>query len=184
MDPTGNDLSPAAAAAALKNVESAERRSHALGFSALAGTQLVLWGGLWLVCDTAIQFGPPWAPVVWAPGVLIGSIGSVILSRSHGGSLDPRRALSFAVLIAFVNLIATGLRITAPADMTFLVSALVACAYIMTGIWRSGRLGVIGVFLLVVTAAGWWFARPWFALWMGVAGGGTLILTGLWMRRL
>ena len=45
------------------------------------------------------------------------------------------------------------------------------------------RLSAVGAAIMVGTVAGWLFAREVFFLWMAVAGGGGLILGGLWFRK-
>jgi hypothetical protein len=178
-------LSAREAAQALKEVERAGRRSEALLISAIAGPQLILWGVIWVVCNSFQQFGPPWAPILWLPGVIIGSVGSAILSRlCGGGGLDWRRGGSFLVVVFFMNAVAAGLGLHDPDQYNLLISLLVACSYLLVGIWRSGRLGWIGFLLAALILVGWWGVHAWFALWMGLVGGGTLILTGLWLRRL
>ena len=174
------------AARALKEVERAGRRTEALGLSAVAGPQLILWGVIWAVCNSVQQLGPHWAPLLWLPGVIIGSVGSAVLARRLGGvsGWDWRRAGSFLVLVGFMDTLAAGLGLREPTQYNLLVSLLVACSYMMFGIWRSGRLGWIGLVLAVLILIGWWGVHAWFALWMGLVGGGTLILTGLWLRRL
>lgn len=184
VEDTKGGLSVSEAAAALKTVERAGRRSEALGFSASAGPQLVVWGLVWLVCNSFVQFGPRWAPVVWLPGVLVGTGLSMWLGRRSGGGVwDLRRGATFLVLVGFMNALVAGLRITEPDRCNYLISLIVAAGYIMAGVWRSARLAVVGLVLAVLVLVGWWAVHPWFAVWMGVVGGGTLILTGFWMKR-
>lgn len=184
LEDVNGGVSAGEAAAALKAVERAGRRSEALGFSAAAGPQLVVWGLVWLACNSFVQFGPPWAPAIWLPGVLIGTGFSIYVSRRCGAAWDGRRGASFMVLVVFVYALVLGLGLKDPQQGNFLISLIVACAYMMVGIWRSAPVGWTGVAVAVLTIAGWWGVHPWFAVWMGVVGGGTLILTGLWMRRL
>jgi hypothetical protein len=45
------------------------------------------------------------------------------------------------------------------------------------------RLSAVGAAIMAATLVGWFFARDQFFLWMAVAGGGGLILGGLWLRK-
>jgi hypothetical protein len=178
-------LSVHEAAAALREVEQAGRRTQALTFSAAAGPQVMAWGVIWLVCNSFVQFGPPWAPAIWLPGVVLGTGLSIWLARRCGGvGWDLRRGATFLAIIGFVNALILGLAVTDPAQCNYLISLVVAVGYILAGLWRSGRLAWAGLVLAVLVLVGWWAVHPWFTLWMGVVGGGTLILTGLWLRRL
>lgn len=182
-DDAKTGVSPHEAAAALREVEKAGRRSQALGLSAAMGPQLMVWGLVWFVCNTVCQFGPPWAPAVWFPGVVTGVGASIVLTRRAGAPFDGRRAGTMAVLFAFVNVVCLAFNLRDPAQQNLMVSLVVAVAYTIFGLWRSERLAWVGVVLGLLTVIGWWAVRPWFEVWMGVVGGGALFLTGFWMRR-
>ena len=42
---------------------------------------------------------------------------------------------------------------------------------------------MIGTTIITLTLIGYFFAGPWFELWMALVNGGGLLLGGLWMRR-
>jgi hypothetical protein len=60
---------------------------------------------------------------------------------------------------------------------------LFGCIYAGAGLWTGTRYVVAGVVLFVATLVGYFFLRDYFFFWMAAFGGGTLILTGFWMRR-
>jgi hypothetical protein len=56
-------------------------------------------------------------------------------------------------------------------------------AYVVMGLWLDRYLLWIGLAVTALTVAGLFLLQPYFWLWMAVAGGGTLIGTGLFIRR-
>jgi hypothetical protein len=58
-----------------------------------------------------------------------------------------------------------------------------ALMYMVIGTLAGARWTVIGVALGVLTVVGYAFMREHFMLWMAIVGGGALLLTGFWMRR-
>ena len=55
--------------------------------------------------------------------------------------------------------------------------------YTLIGVWRMTRYVWIGVSLFAATLVGFFWFPMWLAFWMAAAGGGALILGGLWLRR-
>ena len=47
----------------------------------------------------------------------------------------------------------------------------------------GGAFVVIGTAIIALTLIGYFFAGPWFELWMALVNGGGLLLGGFWMRR-
>jgi hypothetical protein len=56
-------------------------------------------------------------------------------------------------------------------------------AYLIAGVWLGTRYVICGVALIAATVAGYFYAGDAFGWWMAVAGGGVLLLTGLWLRK-
>jgi hypothetical protein len=55
--------------------------------------------------------------------------------------------------------------------------------YVLAGIWVGRFFIFCGLVIALLTVTGFWWAGPWFQLWMAVVNGGALILGGLWLRR-
>jgi hypothetical protein len=55
--------------------------------------------------------------------------------------------------------------------------------YTVVGLWVGNAFVAIGLGITALTLIGYFFAGPWFELWMAVANGGGLMLGGFWMRR-
>ena len=62
-----------------------------------------------------------------------------------------------------------------------LITALI---YVLLGaLLGLPRYVAIGAIMFLVTMAGFVYAKPYLPFWIAVAGGGGLILGGLWMRK-
>jgi hypothetical protein len=55
--------------------------------------------------------------------------------------------------------------------------------YCGTGLWLGLRYLLAGLFLAAATLGGYFLLREHFYLWMAAAGGGTLLVTGFWLRQ-
>ena len=59
---------------------------------------------------------------------------------------------------------------------------LLSAIYAAMGLWRGLRFVLVGAFLAAITLGAYFFVKDFFFIWMALAGGGSLLLTGLWMR--
>jgi hypothetical protein len=64
-----------------------------------------------------------------------------------------------------------------------MISAFVAGFYVLQGVWMGQRFAWIGLAIAVCVIAGWFADREHLELWLGVGGGGALIVSGIWLRR-
>jgi hypothetical protein len=60
---------------------------------------------------------------------------------------------------------------------------LFAAIYAAIGLWLGLRYILVGVFMAVATLGAYFYLREYFFHWMALVGGGSLLLTGFWMRR-
>ena len=63
------------------------------------------------------------------------------------------------------------------------VPLLVAMFYCLMGLWRGVRLLITGIVVAALTLIGFFYLPEYFMLWMAAVGGGSLILLGLWLRK-
>jgi hypothetical protein len=56
--------------------------------------------------------------------------------------------------------------------------------YVGFGLWTGWRLIVLGGALVALTLFGFYGVGHWYSLYMGLVGGGALLLGGLWFRRI
>jgi hypothetical protein len=76
------------------------------------------------------------------------------------------------------------LRSATPLPYLVFPALITALVYVLLG----GLLGLprylaIGAIMFLVTMIGFVYAKPFLPFWIAAAGGGGLILGGLWMRR-
>ena len=180
------------AAQSLADAEDIQRRSHqAIGYSRSSPFLLIV-GLFWLLCYGATQFWPQQSAWIWGAGTLLFSVVMIWLSlqsrhRVHDARsrrINRNLGLMFGVIVpAFaVASIAVmwplhGLRIGA------FLPLLYAAIYTGMGLWLGTRYVIVGVTVFIATLVGFYLVRDYFAIWMAVFGGGSMILTGLWLRQ-
>ena len=179
------------ALSALHDVESAERRSQTLFSYGLASPFLLLWGVLWIVAGAVGALSPANTGIGWAAVDAVGLVGTGLLialhARRYGKGGDRIRLVrylgTFAVLAAFIGLT---LMLFAPVSggaVTMFITLVVATGYAMAGCWIGIRFAAIGVSLAGLAVGIFHLAPALLPLIVPFAGGGALILGGLWMRR-
>lgn len=173
------------AAHALRLADEAGRRSRMLRGYQSAAPHLIAWGCVYAAAYAFSYLRPHQAGIAWlviVPLVMVGDL--AIARRDLGSRLD---WTAWAVLSAtfLVFLVATA-AIMQPHDirqMGAFVPLVVACAYVAMGTRLGPRITVAGIALGGLTLVGYFALHPWFMLWMAPVGGGTLVLSGLWLRR-
>lgn len=189
---TGNRDDALDARRALKDIETAQGRTHAFAFYDGAGPIVVVWGLVWLLANSLAYFKPEAANMAWLVGIVFGAGFSALFGWLSSRKATPGSSLPKALLaglaIAGVLLIALNgfgmvAGVSSQEQANAVISMAVAFAYILMGFSRGGRMTILGVAVGAATLAGWIWLRDWFELWMGVVGGGGLILGGLWLWR-
>jgi len=182
-------LSKNEAADALRDIAQTERRSSsAYGYKEMAPF-MFLWGVIWFVGYAGSDLRPGQAGWLWPVLVALGFIGSFIIgsrqpAKSKGERSEGWRHLASWIVIALF--IAATMVLFQPVDgrqAGAFVALLVGAVYAVIGIWMGARIAISGIAVIALTIAGFVFLRPHFGLWMAFVGGGTLILTGAWLRR-
>lgn len=182
------------AAAALRNIDTAERRAQtAFGYRSGA-PYLLLWGAVWIAAGAVGVLSPRNAGLGWLAADIAGLIGTAYLvaTQARRCSADGARAarggtIRFvamaAILAAFIALtFSLFAPVSGVAVQTFIV-LLVAAAYATLGCWFGLRFAAVGAALAALAAGAFHLAPAHAALIVPLLGGGALILAGLWMRR-
>jgi hypothetical protein len=192
-------LSPGQAAESLKEIERTQRRSAEAHEYAHASPQFILWGLIWMAGYTGSYLLPNYGFVgainwLWFGLIVIGIVGSSVLGRSRYRNLTPeavvkaraiglRWGMTMLVFYAFLFAVFAVIRPRNPAVSGAFIPLLIAAIYSVMGIWRGLRFLYIGIALAVLTLGGWFWLPQHFLLWMAAVGGGSLILVGLWLRK-
>jgi len=175
------------AAAALADIAQSRRRSIELSGYAHAGDIVLAWGLVWLVCNLAVQFVPQGGANSWPIGIVLASG----FSFWRGARWPPfgragpdwRIAATAGIALGFLVLVMVIARFADPRQANAVISLAVAAGYGAAGIWAGRRFALAGGFIALLVLVAWFFDRSHFHLWMGLGGGGTLVATGLWLRR-
>jgi hypothetical protein len=127
-----------------------------------------------------------WLGWWWMGLGLMGAVISVVIGRNQNarraGASWRMDALFLIVWLFSAALFAmlhpsNGLQVGAYFPLLF------AAIYAAIGLWMGLRYILVGVFMAVATLAAYFYLRDYFFHWMALVGGGSLLLTGLWMRR-
>ena len=173
----------------LRDVAATETRTIRAGLYGAASPHLVLWGAVWACGYAACQFTGPelWAPI-WGVLTIVGVALAFLLSwrrsRSHAGSGEDAGTIAVMTLAIGLFIIATFV-LFAPVDTEAALafpSLVMGLIYVVMGYSAMPRLAVVGVAIAVLVMAGFLLAPQWTALFAAAAGGGGLVLGGLWLR--
>jgi hypothetical protein len=188
-------ISPDQAADSLKEIARTEARSGQARLYANASPGFILWGVIWMIGYGASDFlgrAAGWGGVnwLWSGLTVIGFIGSFVIGRAQHRceARDPaigwRWAGTFLALWLFAIATFLVLRPTNPAAAGAFIPLIVAVVYAVFGIWQGARFLYAGIVVAAATLGGFLFLREHFLLWMAFVGGGSLIVVGLWLRKI
>lgn len=182
-------ISQTEAAAALLDIEQTSRRTQVSGAYSVASFYLILWGIIWAIGYTACGLLPveKWG-YAWLPLIAVGVIGTIALSRRpRAGVGAPSRTGSSFLLAAAIALFMAGtytvFQPTSPEPYLIFPSLITALIYVTIGLFGFPRFVWIGAAIFVVAMGAWLFAQPLLPFLIAAAGGGGLILGGLWLRQ-
>ena len=175
---------------ALNQVQDAQRRISNLRGYGFAAPHFLLWGCVWIVGFVASYLYPAEANRTWIVLDLLGFAGSVLIGfiyRVQGVRSAPGYRWRIPVLVlTCVGFMVASYAIFQPHEMAqFAVfpALLAAGIYIGLGLWRGTRWMIAGLVLAALALVGYFALRQYVLLWMAAAGGGTLLITGFWLRR-
>ena len=177
------------AARALAEIETAGGAVRRVQGYAKASPYLIVWGVAWACADAVWQFEPSFR-AGWIIATSLGGLATANLgfAQSRAAGADRARAWrELASWLAVIACIASVLVIVPPTrgNQVHTVIALVfGYVYMVAGLWMGLRLFVLGAALVALTFVGFYELGRWYPLYMGLVGGGALVLGGLWLRKL
>jgi hypothetical protein len=189
-------ISSSEAAEALRDIARTDRRTKVSGAYHVASPHLILWGLIWAAGYTASGLTPPdqWG-LVWLPLIAIGVAGAIALGMRAGAGRKSAASggAGFAVGKSIILALAIGLFIGAvyfvfqpvsPLPYLVFPALITALIYVLLGaLLGLPRYIAIGAIMFLVTMVGFVYAKTYLPFWIAAAGGGGLVLGGLWMRR-
>jgi len=181
-------IDPIEAAASLSDVASVERRTREALNYGFSSAILMVWGLIWAIGYLLTYLQPTKAALVWdvlsAVGVVAAVACGIVWSKSRRENWDWRITAAFIVMIGFGFFWQWLLGGSQWRELPVFWSTLFMFGYIVAGLWMGRFFIVCGIVVTGLVLAGYLWTGPWFLLWMAGVGGGSLILGGLWLRRL
>jgi hypothetical protein len=171
---------------ALREAETAERRS-AESYSYSRGAPFcILWGLIWIAGygGTALLPGRE-SNWLWLALAIIGTAISIWIGnnradvRGHNGW---RTGLVIVFVMAFTAALLFIMHPTDALQVGAYWPLLLSAIYASMGLWLGVRYILLGAFLAAATLGAYVFFKEFFFVWMALVGGGSILLTGLWMR--
>jgi len=180
-------ISPNDAKRALDDIQSAASKSSALRGYAAAGNYLIVWGLAWIVGGAAGFISPVLERTGWTVAVLTAIVASIVLgmrAQSTPGSRNMLVKIIGMILVMAAVCAALTVVLDASLRQAFALQALiVAGLYMGYGVWRGLRISALGFALGAAVLLGWFYLRDQFEMFVGIAGGVMLIVSGIWLRR-
>ena len=178
------------ALASLQDIADVEKRTREAMFYSGCSMIFILWGVL-VACGYGLSFWHPgWTRIGWLVISIVGCVLTALIVAMRLRS-RPGEARDWRIISAMVALMIYGAGwswVLGPVIPRHLIYAfqpsLVMLCMVLAGFW-VGRffvaLGLVGLALILI---GETQSEPWLRLWMAVAQSGTLIVGGLWLRRI
>ena len=176
------------ASESLGEVAAAQRKARQLQGYSKGAPHFLLWGLIWALGYSGTEFVPQIAGKLWLVLDAIGIVGSFLIARAaYDPAVRSARSVNFlAIGFAFIAFWGATFYILQPqtnAQVGAFPALLMAFVYTCVGTFAGARWLVIGIALWILTVAGYVLVPAHFMLWMAIVGGGALLLTGAWMRR-
>jgi len=110
-------------------------------------------------------------------------IGALSRKRAGVNTFNAKATAAIVVFVAFGAIWSVGVSHFTPRQLGAFWPTYFMLPYIIAGLWLGGAFVAIGTAIIALTLIGYFFAGPWFELWMALVNGGGLLLGGFWMRR-
>lgn len=185
-------ISTEQAAEALKEAAAAEHRSRAAYSYSQSAPYFFVWGTVWLLGYSAEALVPlahlsrSWVGWCWTGLSLAGAAACIVIGRRQAVR-NGRPAWRIAVLFLIIWFYFFASFSVLPPHNEQQVGAyiplLFAAIYAAIGLWLGLRYILVGMFVAIATLGAYFFLRDYFFFWMALVGGGSLVLTGFWLRR-
>ena len=180
-------ISPQEASALLADVDAARATMRRTIREHRGHYHLWIWGAVWIAMPLTAQFGGDYAArffpwLCLGGGVLSGIVGFV-QSRQVRQPTNTRLIIALGTIWAFAFLFPIVLHAPLHARNLYAFCCLVAMqTYIIAGLWTDTYLLWVGIIVTALILCGVFVFPGIFWLWMAVFGGGTLVLTGFYVR--
>jgi hypothetical protein len=194
-------LSHDEAAQSLNEIARTEQRSsQALAYSN-ASPFFFIWGAVWVLGYSGtyallrLLENPRFINWLWASLIVMGAIASANTGRAQWHAQNPgakalgrevgRRCLAGSLVIwLFVIGAALVIGPRFVAIQGAFIPLLIAMLYGLLGLFQGWRFVHASLAVTALTLGGWFLLPHFFLLWMALVGGGSLILVGIWLKKI
>jgi hypothetical protein len=177
------------AAATLQDIDATGRRSAELYSYSLSAPYCFIWGAVWLIGYGGEALLPRaltgwlWLAAEVAGFALTMHVSIRQAARGRGRRGGWRIGVLFAILWLFTWALFAVLHPVNDYQIGVYFPLLFSAIYAAIGLWLGLRYVLVGAFMAVATLGAYFFLREYFFAWMALAGGGSLLLTGVWLQR-
>lgn len=179
-------LSRDEATATLKDIRETQGRSTTAYGYASAAPFLILWGAIWFLGYGATDLVPHYSDWAWPVLILIGFGASAAIgmrTKSGNAKQGVRFVAMWLVMLAYASAVLSIMQPVTGNQVGAFIPLIIAFIYAVMGIWAGVRFLIAGAAIAVLTLGAFYLIPAHFSLWMAFVGGGTLIATGLWLRK-
>lgn len=181
------ELSSRDAAAALAEIETARTAMRRVIRAHRGHYHLWIWGVIWIAMPLTALFGGDDAAHYFGwiclPGIIASIAVGIAQSRQIKGPVNPRFLGVIAALVLFAVLFPFVLHARADARSLYTYLCLVSMqGYVIAGLWTDSYLLWLGLIVTALILVGFFLLPGVFWLWMAACGGGSLVLTGFYVR--
>ncbi len=190
------------ARAALATVDEVLKQTRTALAHGPTAPMLILWGAIWMIADLTTQFHPAAMQWLWLVLDVVGMAASWWLAARHKVKVKRpgmwRFGVCWLILFAYAGL--WGWMLVDPAwpqtasqwyvfepefrHLSAYAHTVPMFAYVIMGLWLGRFLTILGLVVTVLVVAGLYLAPHYYYVWLAVAGGGSLILSGIFIRKL
>jgi hypothetical protein len=161
----------------------------AIGASYASGL-LLLWGAVWIAGYIGLHFSQRVGGHMFAVLDVLGIVATCMIARRWPLKGPQARATSLGLMAFWLLLCAYAtiwimlLRPVASVQIGAFLCTVCMFGYVVIGLWfRSPFMIALGLAVTVLTVAGFYLIPHYFYLWIALTGGGTVMGTGLYIRR-
>lgn len=182
------NVSPDEARSALAAVREVEERARrAIGLAG-GGPIVMIWGVVWLIGYLGGYFlVDEQKGILWGLVDLLGIAGTLFvvsrLTRRVRDPIGPRIGLLWLLLILYGSLWIWIARPESGLEIGMLAATMAMFGYVVLGLWIDLVFLWIGLGVTVLSIALYLLAPETFEIWMGLLGGGALLLSGAYIHR-
>jgi hypothetical protein len=170
----------------LADIEKVLEQTRRVIANGCSSSLLILWGVIWVIGYTGTQFYPARALYIWGPLNLAGGLASWYIGARATPIMDRggwRIGLFWLALFVYAVIWVVLLAPARPERLGAYFGTVPMFAYVVGGFWLGRFFTWLGMIVTALILGGVFLLPQWMNLWIGILGGGSLVVSGLYIRR-